>query len=252
MKRSMKPGFAGIDNELFLDPRTTMLFGDAKDSVVKLISAVKAVVTGGHPRRDERSRGLARRARGPRPGEGHRPAERPDAPVRRARRRSSVLATSAPDGTCDVSPRGDPPGFVRILDERTLSCPGAAREPARRLAPQHPRQPPCRPALPDPGDRRHAARQRPRHDRRRTRSCSRRARSRARRRSSGSASRSTRCSRTARRRSFARSCGTRTATSTARSFRRAGEIHRSLNPEFDAEQYDAERAERYARREGFY
>jgi NAD(P) transhydrogenase subunit beta len=42
MKRSMNPGFAGIDNELYLDPRTTMLFGDAKDSVVKLITAVKA------------------------------------------------------------------------------------------------------------------------------------------------------------------------------------------------------------------
>jgi NAD(P) transhydrogenase subunit beta len=42
MKRSMNPGFAGIDNELYLDPRTTMLFGDAKDSVVKLIAAVKA------------------------------------------------------------------------------------------------------------------------------------------------------------------------------------------------------------------
>ncbi len=42
MKRSMKPGFAGVDNELYLEPQTTMLFGDAKDSVVKLISAVKA------------------------------------------------------------------------------------------------------------------------------------------------------------------------------------------------------------------
>jgi NAD(P) transhydrogenase subunit beta len=42
MKRSMNPGFAGIDNELYLDPRTTMLFGDAKDSVVKLIGAVKS------------------------------------------------------------------------------------------------------------------------------------------------------------------------------------------------------------------
>jgi NAD(P) transhydrogenase subunit beta len=42
MKRSMAPGFAGIDNELFLDPKTTMLFGNAKDSVVKLIAAVKA------------------------------------------------------------------------------------------------------------------------------------------------------------------------------------------------------------------
>ena len=32
----------------------------------------------------------------------------------------------------------------------------------------------------------------------------------------------------------------------------SGEIHRSLNPSFDAERYDEERAERYARREGLY
>jgi proton-translocating NAD(P)+ transhydrogenase subunit beta len=42
LKRSMRPGFAGIDNELYLDPKTTMLFGDAKESVLKLISAVKS------------------------------------------------------------------------------------------------------------------------------------------------------------------------------------------------------------------
>jgi NAD(P) transhydrogenase subunit beta len=42
LKRSMNPGFAGIDNDLYLDPKTTMLFGDAKDSVLKLIAAVKA------------------------------------------------------------------------------------------------------------------------------------------------------------------------------------------------------------------
>jgi NAD(P) transhydrogenase subunit beta len=41
LKRSMRPGFAGIDNELYLDPKTTMLFGDAKESVLKLITAVK-------------------------------------------------------------------------------------------------------------------------------------------------------------------------------------------------------------------
>ena len=41
LKRSMNPGFAGIDNELYLDPKTTMLFGDAKDSVLELIAAVK-------------------------------------------------------------------------------------------------------------------------------------------------------------------------------------------------------------------
>jgi NAD(P) transhydrogenase subunit beta len=43
MKRSMNPGFAGIDNRLYLDPKTQMLFGDAKESVVKLIGAVKTV-----------------------------------------------------------------------------------------------------------------------------------------------------------------------------------------------------------------
>jgi NAD(P) transhydrogenase subunit beta len=41
MKRSMNPGFAGIDNRLYIDPKTQMLFGDAKASVVKLIGAVK-------------------------------------------------------------------------------------------------------------------------------------------------------------------------------------------------------------------
>jgi len=43
LKRSMNPGFAGIDNELYLDPKTTMLFGDAKESVLKLIAAVKSL-----------------------------------------------------------------------------------------------------------------------------------------------------------------------------------------------------------------
>jgi H+-translocating NAD(P) transhydrogenase subunit beta len=42
LKRSMNPGFAGIDNDLYLDPKTTMLFGDAKESVLKLIAAVKS------------------------------------------------------------------------------------------------------------------------------------------------------------------------------------------------------------------
>ena len=32
-----------------------------------------------------------------------------------------LLATSSPDGACDVSPRGDPPGFVRVLDDRRLA-----------------------------------------------------------------------------------------------------------------------------------
>jgi NAD(P) transhydrogenase subunit beta len=41
MKRSMRPGFAGVDNELFYLPNTSMLFGDAKDSFKKVIEAVK-------------------------------------------------------------------------------------------------------------------------------------------------------------------------------------------------------------------
>ena len=42
LKRSMRPGFAGIDNDLLYDPKTIMLFGDAKESLTKLVSAVKA------------------------------------------------------------------------------------------------------------------------------------------------------------------------------------------------------------------
>lgn len=42
LKRSMGSGFAGIENELFHDPKTTMLFGDAKDSLTKLTAAVEA------------------------------------------------------------------------------------------------------------------------------------------------------------------------------------------------------------------
>ncbi len=42
MKRSMNPGFAGIENELFYNPKCAILFGDAKSSLTKLVSAVKA------------------------------------------------------------------------------------------------------------------------------------------------------------------------------------------------------------------
>ena len=43
LKRSMNPGFAGIENPLFYNPKTVMLFGDAKASIVKLIADVKTL-----------------------------------------------------------------------------------------------------------------------------------------------------------------------------------------------------------------
>jgi H+-translocating NAD(P) transhydrogenase subunit beta len=43
LKRSMRPGFAGIENELLYDPKTALLFGDAKDSLTKVLGAVKAL-----------------------------------------------------------------------------------------------------------------------------------------------------------------------------------------------------------------
>jgi NAD(P) transhydrogenase subunit beta len=41
LKRSMSPGFAGIDNPLYYNPKTLMLFGDARESLLKLLSALK-------------------------------------------------------------------------------------------------------------------------------------------------------------------------------------------------------------------
>jgi NAD(P) transhydrogenase subunit beta len=43
LKRSMRPGFAGVDNPLYTEPNTQMLFGDARESVVKLVQAVKSL-----------------------------------------------------------------------------------------------------------------------------------------------------------------------------------------------------------------
>ena len=40
LKRSMRPGFAGIDNDLLFNEKTTLLFGDAKDTLTKLVSSV--------------------------------------------------------------------------------------------------------------------------------------------------------------------------------------------------------------------
>jgi NAD(P) transhydrogenase subunit beta len=42
LKRSMRPGFAGIDNELLYNPKTILVFGDAKDTLTKVVAVVKA------------------------------------------------------------------------------------------------------------------------------------------------------------------------------------------------------------------
>jgi NAD(P) transhydrogenase subunit beta len=41
LKRSMRPGFAGVDNELYYNPKCMLLFGDAKESLNKLLAALK-------------------------------------------------------------------------------------------------------------------------------------------------------------------------------------------------------------------
>src|SRR3954451_1252464 len=162
-----------------------------------------------------------------------------------------LLATSAADGTCDVSPRGDPAGFVHILDERTLVVP---ERPGNKLADS------LRNILANPnvgllflipgiGDTL---------------------------RVNGRATISTdetllaplqvegktprlglvievaevftHCSK-----AFVRSDLWNPDRHTDRDeLPSQGEILRSLNPVIDAEQYDIERAERYARREGLY
>ena len=43
IKRSLSPGFAGVDNPLFYDPKTVMLFDDAKAALEKLVTSLKAV-----------------------------------------------------------------------------------------------------------------------------------------------------------------------------------------------------------------
>jgi NAD(P) transhydrogenase subunit beta len=43
LKRSMSSGFAGIDNPLFYNDNTSLLFGDAKASVAEVLADVKAL-----------------------------------------------------------------------------------------------------------------------------------------------------------------------------------------------------------------
>jgi NAD(P) transhydrogenase subunit beta len=42
LKRSMRAGFAGVENELYCDPKCMMRFGDAKDSLTKLLAAMNS------------------------------------------------------------------------------------------------------------------------------------------------------------------------------------------------------------------
>ena len=162
-----------------------------------------------------------------------------------------LLATSAPDGTCDVSPRGDPAGFVRVLDDRTLLLPD---RPGNRLADS------LRNILRNPhvgllfvvpgvGDTlRVNGRATVETDEQLLTPSA----------VEGKAPKLglrveidevfTHCSK-----AFLRARLWDPTTFVDRTaLPSSGEVHRSLDPEFDAEEYDAERAARYARREGFY
>ena len=162
-----------------------------------------------------------------------------------------LLATSAPDGTCDVSPRGDPPGFVRVLDERTLLLPD---RPGNRLADS------LRNVLRNPhvgllflvpgvGDTlRVNGRATLVTDEDLLAPCA----------VEGKVPKLglrievdeifTHCSK-----AFLRARLWDPETFVDRSeLPSSGEVHRSLNPDFDAARYEAERAERYSRREGVY
>jgi len=44
IKRSMASGYAGIDNELYTDPKTSMFFSDAKKGLADLVAATKTLV----------------------------------------------------------------------------------------------------------------------------------------------------------------------------------------------------------------
>ena len=162
-----------------------------------------------------------------------------------------LLATSAPDGTCDVSPRGDPPGFVRVLDEQTLLLP---ERPGNRLADSL-RNILANPnvgllfVIPGVGDTfRVNGRARIVTDQELLEPSA----------VEGKVPKLgllieideafTHCSK-----AFLRSqLWDPERHVDRRELPSAGEIHRSLDPSFDAEAYDAARAERYARRENFY
>ena len=161
------------------------------------------------------------------------------------------LATSAADGSCDVSPKGDPAGFVRILDDRTLLLPD---RPGNRLADS------LRNVLANPNvgllflvpgvgeTLRINGRARIVTDPELLEPLT----------VEGKTPRLallveieqvfTHCPK-----AFIRSeLWNPERFRSAADLPTPGEIHRSLDPQFDADTYDAERAERYARREGLY
>jgi len=162
-----------------------------------------------------------------------------------------LLATSGADGTCDVSPRGDPPGFVRVIDERRLLLP---ERPGNRLADslrnilKNPRVGLLF-VIPGVGDTlRVNGRARIVTDRELLAPSA----------VEGKTPRLgllieideafTHCSK-----AFLRSQLWDQNRHVDRSdLPTSGEIHRTLDPSFDAEAYDVARAERYARRENFY
>jgi NAD(P) transhydrogenase subunit beta len=44
LKRSMRPGFAGVDNDLYYNEKCMMLFGDAKESLTKVLGEMKSLI----------------------------------------------------------------------------------------------------------------------------------------------------------------------------------------------------------------
>jgi uncharacterized protein len=162
-----------------------------------------------------------------------------------------LLATASSDGSCDVSPRGDPAGFVHVLDERTLLVP---ERPGNRLADSLLnvlRNPHVGLLFLIPGvgeTLRVNGRARIVTDEALLEPLS----------VDGKAPKLallveidqvfTHCPK-----AFIRSELWNPETfSDSGDLPSPGAIHRSLNPAFDAESYDRERAERYARREGLY
>ena len=163
------------------------------------------------------------------------------------------LATAAPDGSCDVSPRGDPAGFVRILDERTLLIPD---RPGNRIADSL-RNILVNPhvgllfVIPGVGDTFRVNGRATHHGRRRAAGAEHR-------RGEGAADRDRGRDRGGVHAVLEgadplRSLEPGRGTSSGRSCRAAGRsCARWPRDGFDAAAYDAARAERYARREGFY